>query len=69
MANNSGPIKVHLLKKGSDRSISSQEVGLNGGIAKFSNLDKDTLYYIGFTKQNDTQIYSFEGKIENWHLF
>lgn len=63
MANQSVPITVKLYKKGSNIPVESKSVSLNGGTIKFSDLDKDTLYYICFSKATDTQIYSFDGLI------
>lgn len=63
MANESQPITVYLYKKGGIGYVDKKQVGLSGGSVQFSNLDKDTLYYIGFSKATDTQIYSFSGMI------
>ena len=63
MANQSGSVTVKLYKKGSNIPVESKSVSLNGGTVKFSGLDKDTLYYIDFSKATDTKIYSFDGLI------
>lgn len=63
MANQSDSITVKLYKKGSNIPVESKSVSLNGGTVKFSGLDKDTLYYIDFSKATDTKIYSFDGLI------
>lgn len=65
MENESLPIKVYLYKKGSNKHVDSEKVGIKGGNVKFTGLDKNTYYYIGFSKANDTQIYSFSGTISN----
>lgn len=64
MQNKSLGITVHLMKKGASTDV-AYNVPLNGTSFYYTNLDPDALYYLKFTKQNDSQIYSFKGSITN----
>lgn len=64
MRNESKGITVHLMKKGASTDV-KYNVPLSGASFYYTNLDPDALYYLKFTKQDDTQIYSFDGSITN----
>lgn len=64
MQNTSKGITVHLRKKGASTDV-TYSVPLDGASFYFTNLDTSALYYLEFTKQNDSQIYSFDGTISN----
>lgn len=63
MQNKSKGITVTLYKSNGTK-VASKTIGLAGGTAKFTELSKSTKYYVGFSKQNDTQSYKFSGTVK-----
>ncbi|MCI9359556.1 MAG: hypothetical protein HFG65_01130 [Hungatella sp.] len=59
MSDESGPVTVHLRKKGDSNVDVTGKISIDGGSVHYINLDSKALYYLEFEKKNDTQIYEF----------